>query len=119
MKSELRVLENEKWLDLTLPMGSDFKSWDEFDPALYNLEVRLKTNGKYDHTKKLQFGMRSFKADGSRFSINGRPTFLRGNVNCAAFPLTGYPPMDVHSWEKLFSILKDTPIRKFSKNSTK
>ncbi len=107
MNSELRLLENEKWLELTLPMGPDFNSWDEFDPALYNLEVRLKTNGKYAHKKKVQFGMRSFKAEGPRFSINGRPVFLRGNVDCAAFPLTGYPPMDVPTWEKLFSVLKN------------
>ncbi len=106
-RSDIRLLGTEKWIELILPMGKDFQAWDEFNPVLYNLEVKLRTKGKYKHTKEVQFGMRSFHAEGRRFTINGRPVFLRGNVDCAAFPLTGYPPMDVASWMDLFTVLKN------------
>jgi hypothetical protein len=105
--AEIMLLENEKkWIELTLPMGSRFNTWDEFNPALYDLRVRLTGRSRFKHEKTVQFGMREFSAEGTRFSINGRQVFLRGNVDCAAFPLTGYPPMDPESWQRIFRKLK-------------
>jgi hypothetical protein len=45
--------------------------------------------------------MREFNSDGMRFSINGRPLFLRGTLECAIFPLTGYPPTSKEAWLKI------------------
>ena len=54
----------------------------------------------------MNFGMRKFARDGKRLKINGRPVFLRGKLDCANFPLTGYPPMDKAEWIRLFKIAK-------------
>jgi len=84
-----------------LQMGEKMLAWDEFSPALYSLEVILKTQAGTDKFETT-FGMRKFGIDGTQFTVNGRKVFLRGNVDCAAFPLTGYPPTDLESWLKIF-----------------
>src|SRR5438128_7156178 len=50
--------------------------------------------------------MREFRIKGTRFMVNGRPVFLRGTVNNCEFPLTGYAPMDVGPWERIYRICK-------------
>ncbi|MFD2580922.1 sugar-binding domain-containing protein [Pedobacter vanadiisoli] len=93
-------------LEVDLPLGKKIATWDEFDPALYRLTaVLLSKDGQKDE-KKVQFGMREFKAVGRTFEINGRPVFLRGTVNNCEFPLTGYPSMDVEAWIRIFKIAK-------------
>ncbi|RRN78042.1 beta-glucuronidase, partial [Pseudoxanthomonas sp. SGD-10] len=77
-----------------LPMGA-FLTWDEFNPALYKLEAKIISNNKLVDVKNIQFGMREFKAAGRDFLVNGRKTFLRGTLDNAVFPLTGYPHTDV------------------------
>lgn len=92
----------------TLPMTAKMLLWDEFNPALYKLQVTLHSfNGDKDkHQKEVTFGMRSFKIAGTGFTINGRPVFLRGTVNNCEFPLTGFPPMDEAGWIKQFETAK-------------
>ncbi|MDD3488580.1 MAG: beta-glucuronidase [Paludibacter sp.] len=91
--------------EYTLPMGNEMLTWDEFDPALYQLSAELKSDKLSDH-KTLQFGMREISIEGKYFYINGRKTMLRGTVENALFPLTGYPPMNVAAWERVFRICK-------------
>jgi len=92
-------------LELDLPFGEGMQTWDEFNPALYNLTATLSTK-KAESTKEVQFGMREIKIEGNRFLINGRPVFLRGTLNNCEFPLTGYPPTTVEAWERIFKIAK-------------
>lgn len=87
------------------PMGTNFELWSEFNPKLYRMRATLAGNGVRSETAGT-FGMREFRAVGRRFTINGRPTFLRGTVNCCEFPLTGYPDMTGKQWRKIFSTLK-------------
>jgi len=96
-----------KKIEITLPMGSDFLTWDEFNPALYHLNVDLLTGDKVLDAKKIQFGMREISIRGKWFYVNGRKTQLRGTVENCCFPLTGYAPMDVASWERVFRICKN------------
>ena len=91
-------------LRYTINMGNDFLWWDEFSPALYRLQVSLKST--QTDTYKTTFGMRTFTAEGRTFLVNGRPTFLRGTLDDAVFPLTGYAPMDKASWMRIFKIIK-------------
>ena len=77
------------------------KSWDEFSPNLQELTVRLGGD-----TRKVRFGLRTFAAEGTRFTMNGRPLFLRGTLECSVWPLTGYPPTDVASWERIYRVIK-------------
>ena len=81
---------------------NDMRTWSEFSPHLYNLSV---TAG--GQTENVSFGMRRFAAEGNRLLINGRPTFLRGTLECCVFPLTGTPPMDERGWMKAFATARD------------
>lgn len=82
-------------------MPADVKLWSEFHPDLYTMTASLSNGEKKDAV----FGMRVFTVsdDGSALWNNGKAVLIRGEANCAVFPLTGYAPMDVESWEKLFS----------------
>lgn len=87
------------------PMGDFPKLWDEFTPNIYTMTVQLQVDGQVDE-KNVQFGMREFAVNGTRFQINGHPIFLRGTLDCCIFPRTGYPPTDPAEWEKIYTTLK-------------
>jgi len=102
-KVSLKPGLNEILLDYD--MGENPALWDEFAPNLYELAVTLTGDGFKEQNRET-FGMRDFKADKTRFTINGRPVFLRGTLECSIFPLTGYPPTDVESWSSIFEVIK-------------
>src|SRR5690606_29803039 len=56
---------------------------------------------QFTDTREVTFGLREFTTQGTQFVINGRKTFLRGTLECAIFPLTGYPATDVASWRRI------------------
>ena len=87
--------------EITLLFGEGMQIWDEFHPALYGLNVYLEV-GKEIDSKDVTFGMREFKIQGKWFYVNDRKTMLRGTVENCDFPLTGYAPMDVESWIRVF-----------------
>lgn len=79
--------------------------WDEFCPDYYVFNLTLEGKGMRD-SYKTNFAFRNIKNKGHRFYINGRPLYLRGEVDCAVFPLKGYPPMDETSWIHIMSTYK-------------
>ncbi len=90
-------------------LGSGAVEWDEFSPVLYRLSVSLQVQAggrSLRDSKEAGFGLREFTATGAQFRVNGKPTFLRGRADNAAFPLTGYPPMTVDGWLRVFQIAK-------------
>jgi len=100
------VLNKEQTeLEVAYPMGADPLLWDEFNPHLYTMHVQLSQKNESEE-KAVIFGMRDFASKGTQFTINGRPTFLRGTLECAIFPKTGYPPTDVASWSHIFDVCK-------------
>lgn len=107
LKRLVTLDKEEKQVELIYPMGTEVQLWDEFNPALYLLKTEYKTKGGFSAIRYVQFGVREFKTEGIRFRINGRNTFLRGTVECAAFPQTGFPPTEVVSWERIFRICRD------------
>ncbi|NMH27423.1 sugar-binding domain-containing protein [Flavobacterium silvaticum] len=96
-------------LDYTFT-GSDLDLWDEFNQPMYQLKVVLPD---YPDDKTVSFGMRSFKADGTKFTVNGRTAFLRGKHEAAVFPITGYTPTDVADWVKVYRIAKSYGINHY------
>ena len=80
---------------------SGAKLWDEFSPNLSELTVKLG-----EEKRTVRFGMRKFAAKGTQFTMNGRPLLLRGTVESSVWPLTGYPPMNVAGWQRIFRIMK-------------
>lgn len=89
-----------------LDMGDDFKTWSEFDPNLYRLNISVKDQEGNRLQQTETFGMREFTINQTHFEINGIPVFLRGTTDCSVFPLTGYPPTNVESWDKIFEVCR-------------
>lgn len=107
-QQEIILHPGENEVETTLPLGDDIRLWDEFSPNLYQLEASLTDEEEATtDTHSEQFGIRDFKVIDKRITINGRPVFLRGTLDCAAFPKTGYPPTDKSSWEKIFTACRN------------
>lgn len=92
--------------------------WDEFDPALYRLEVELVQPEVLRRKRVVNpetviakaettFGMREISCAGKDIIINGYKSIMRGTVENACFPLTGYVPTDTASWKRVFRICKE------------
>lgn len=93
-----------------IALGKDIQLWDEFHPNLYRVECKLLTSvgeTNYKHEKEVTFGMREVAQGKNHVLVNGHPIHLRGTVENAVFPKTGYAPVDDASWERIFRILKD------------
>ncbi len=82
--------------------GPNPRPWDEFTPNLHRLSLAI-DNGD---GREIAFGFRRIAAEGRQLTINGRPLFLRGTLDCAAFPRTGHPPMDVAEWRRVLGVIK-------------
>lgn len=105
LKWRTRLPPGDSSQKIVYPMGTNYFLWSEFSPRLYRMKAILNGAG-FHSTMTDTFGMREFKAAGHIFTINGRPTFLRGTVNCCEFPGTGYPDMTGKQWQKIFSTVK-------------
>ena len=92
--------------------GEPISLWDEYEQPVYHLTAII-SNGNGIDSKKVAFGMRKFEANGTQFTINGRTTFLRGKHEAAVFPLTGYPPMTVDEWVRVYKIAKSYGINHY------
>jgi hypothetical protein len=104
-KFSMKGGEESRNIEIIYPMGASPALWDEFDPNLYQMALELRS-AQGIHQQKVAFGMREFKTEGKRFTINGRPTFLRGTLECAIFPRTGYPATGIDEWEKIMTSVK-------------
>ncbi|TWO34556.1 hypothetical protein E1J38_001495 [Seonamhaeicola sediminis] len=93
-------------IHIDYPMTEQALLWDEYEQNLYEIEAKLKTKKSSD-SRKLTFGLRDITVDGMHFSVNGFKTFIRGNNDCAVMPATGYAPMDVESWRKVWRTYKN------------
>ena len=78
---------------LKLPLAS-FRPWSPEHPNLYTARVDLVENGQVVHTRIERFGVRKFEVRGKEFYLNGKPFFVRGFGDDAAYPLTGLSPAD-------------------------
>lgn len=87
------------------PMGDHPLLWDEFHPNLYTLKTTIVGNEGRDSCS-VDFGMRKFAVNGRMFSMNDRSVFLRGTLECAIFPKTGFPSTAVDDWLRIFKICK-------------
>lgn len=104
--------ERTNVVEFTYPLGADVPLWDEFRPTLIRLMSKLEAAGSpggtsFAHSHSTRFGMRQFTRSGSQLLINGRPAFLRGRLDCANYPLTGYAPMSLDEWRRIFRITKE------------
>ena len=105
-KLRMRLSPGVREVEETVQLPSDLRLWDEFHPNLYTLPVSVTVNGKTDK-RTVTYGCREWTTDDGNLMLNGHRVFLRGNVDCCTFPLTGYPPFDKKEWQRIFQVYKD------------
>ena len=88
-------------------MPTDLKLWDDVNPNIYVLKITINDNKKIFDVFSEEIGFREITTSKSKILVNGNPVFLRGNLDCVHFPLTGYPSCDPEEWERIFKIYKD------------
>lgn len=105
LEKNIKIRKENDSLEFVFPMGENPLLWNEFNPNIYSMKVTLKSKAGIEE-KAVDFGMREISYEGTQLTINGKPLFLRGTLDCAAYPLTGFPPTDVDSWLVIFAKLK-------------
>ncbi len=104
VKQNLAKGKNSK--EIIINLEGKLKKWNEFDPSVYILNTHLETK-KYKNNTETEFGYLKISHNGTHVTINDLPVFLRGNLDCVHFPLTGYPSTNVEDWTRIFNIYKD------------
>ncbi|MBN1507947.1 MAG: discoidin domain-containing protein [Sedimentisphaerales bacterium] len=93
--------------EFTFDMGDDCQFWDEFRPTTYLMHVTfIADQSRYQDVTSVRFGMRQVGTEDTRITINGKPTFIRGTLECCIFPLTGCPPVSGERWRRIIRICK-------------
>ncbi len=87
--------------EIILDKPEGIELWDEFNPNLYEFKL-LSGNS----VTSVRFGYSQIGKDGEVLTLNGKRIFLRGNLECVIFPLTGHPPMEKNEWAKLIAQAK-------------
>ncbi len=91
----VRIEVNEARYEL--PLGKDTCRWSEFNPQVYYRTV------DYQGTPvEVSFGIRDIRVEGRQIYLNDNPIWMRGTVENCSFPETGYAPMDVEAWMRVF-----------------
>ena len=106
-------VEKTSRVSIALKAERSPKLWGEFSPELYVAQSRLQTAGGRSDTAATTFGFRQFSTKGTQFCLNGATIFLRGKHDACVFPLTGYAPMDVAGWVRVFKIAKEYGINHY------
>lgn len=112
LNKELNVTGKDSvtYVEDIIELGKNVKLWDEFNPNVYTITCQLNTSNdkaKFEHEKSATFGMRQVKQGKNHVLLNNRPIHLRGNVENAVFPKTGYAPVDDAEWERIMLLMKD------------
>ena len=92
-------------VEVEMPLSSPAKLWDEFTPQLYTLSATLSTPDGDEVTSR-RFGMRKVEQGKHHVRVNGHDIHLRGVLDCAVFPLTGYPSTDKADWLRIMRTIK-------------
>jgi hypothetical protein len=108
-EQEYRIDSPTTQCEMDYQLGGDPRRWDEFHPNLYRLELALDAavdGRKASDRLEATFGLRAVGAKGTQLTINDRPVFLRGTLECCIFPRTGYPPTDPAAWRRIMGICR-------------
>lgn len=107
---DIPAWSGDKATQLELRLPAPLHLWDEHQPSPYIVDITLRTRigeRELTHTLTAPLAIREIATRGTQITLNGRPIFLRGTVENAIFPITGYPPMDLEPWRRIFRILAD------------
>ncbi len=103
-------------LRAALPIPPEVACWDEFDATRLRITMEVEATPIATPMRdrlSVICGLRQFGTARGQFIINARTTLLRGKLDCALFPLSGYAPMDKAEWLPLLSIAKSYGINHY------
>jgi len=101
-KAEQPVLAKPNNLfEIGLDKPEALELWDEFNPNLYTVSITTKTG-----SVSTNFGFKVVGSNNGDLTLNHQRIFLRGNLECVIFPLTGRPPMEKPEWANLIKQAK-------------
>ncbi|MFC2090250.1 sugar-binding domain-containing protein [Bacteroidota bacterium] len=103
--AQIKLTPGRNEINLEYLMGEWARLWDEFDPALYRLVLEMTCDDEESVYDEL-FGLREIRSEAGKLTLNGRQLFLRGTLECAIFPKTGYPSTDTAEWRRIFAVIK-------------
>lgn len=106
METSVVLEQGENNFRISYFMGEDVLLWNEHHPHLHLLEAVIET-ACCREKQSVAFGMRELGRQGTQFTVNDQLVYLRGTLECAIFPKTGYPPMQEEGWRKIFTAAKD------------
>jgi hypothetical protein len=107
---QLSVTTNDFTVSIPYPKNAEY--WSEFAPTLYQLTSILKSPNGND-TTTTSFGLRNLTTQNANLYINGNRLFIRSNLECIIFPLTGYPPTVEKEWLRLYQKAKSFGLNSF------
>lgn len=106
----LEVTTEQPDITVAFSLAEAVGLWDEFTPQRYQLAVEIRNleQGPASPVARVEkiTGFRQLGTYGNVLKINGVQRFLRGNIDCCIYPLTGYPPTTEAAWSAVFRQLK-------------
>lgn len=92
----------------TVALEGENLLWDAYHTNLLSAEVSIEGEAVVS-----DFGIRSLTAADRKLFINDKELFLRGKHDGLVFPETGYAPMTVPEWRRVFGIAKEYGINHY------
>ena len=90
------ILSNDSTLTFEVAKPNGLLKWNEFSPNLYYFVIKSAQS-----ELKSRFGFKTISKVSGNLTLNNSRIFLRGNLECVIFPLTGFPPTSKVEWKKL------------------
>ncbi|MGB6151539.1 MAG: sugar-binding domain-containing protein [Pricia sp.] len=90
------------YVNFSIAIPEGLQLWDEFHPNVYTAQIKTRSG-----TSATEFGLRKLGNKDGVLTLNDQRIFLRGNLECVIFPLTGHPPMEKAGWAELIEQAKN------------
>lgn len=97
-----KPLMEGSYVNFSITTPAIVQVWDEFHPNIYTAKIKT-GNGSL----ATEFGLRKLGNKDGVLTLNDQRIFLRGNLECVIFPLTGHPPMEEAEWAQLIAQAKN------------
>lgn len=95
-------------LEARVSINGENLLWDEYHTNLLYAEATVE-----DESVSAYFGIRKLSSSSRKMLINDKEVFWRGKHDGLVFPNTGYAPMTINEWKKVFATAKEYGINHY------